>query len=108
MPTTASTTSASMGTGLVLSGGAGQRSAPAWMGSPSGTSVTGHALPGGQASDQASWWARPVPATTTDKSSAGHAEAVGSASSHTGSPAPSLAVLHPGAPQRHSQISLTP
>ena len=59
----------------------------------------------GQASDQANWWARPVPATTTDRSDEGHAEAAGSVESHIGSPTPSLVVLHPGAPQRHSQIS---
>src|SRR3954454_24405592 len=34
----------------------------------------------------------------------GHAEAARSWMSHVGSPAPSLLVLHPGAPQRHSQI----
>jgi hypothetical protein len=37
----------------------------------------------GQASDQANWWARPVPATTTDRSE-GHAEAAGSVESHIG------------------------
>ncbi|HSL09404.1 MAG TPA: hypothetical protein VK887_15720, partial [Pseudonocardiaceae bacterium] len=41
-----------MGTGLVSFLGVGSTSAPAWMGTPSGTSVTGHAI-GGQASDQA-------------------------------------------------------
>src|SRR5829696_6071708 len=46
----------------------------------------------------------PVPATTTDRSDEGHAEAAGSVESHIGSPTPSLVVLHPGAPQRHSQI----
>jgi hypothetical protein len=45
-----------------------------------------------------------VPATTTDRSDEGHAEAAGSVESHIGSPPPSLLVLHPGAPQRHSQI----
>jgi hypothetical protein len=45
-----------------------------------------------------------VPATTTDRSDEGHAEAAGSVESHIGSPTPSLVVLHPGAPQRHSQI----
>src|SRR3954454_15805080 len=35
----------------------------------------------------------------------GHAEAARSWASHVGSPTPSLLVLHPGAPQRHSQIS---
>ena len=45
-----------------------------------------------------------MPATTTDGSSTGHAEAARSNKSHIGSPAPSLAVLLPGAPQRHSQI----
>ena len=43
-------------------------------------------------------------ATTTDRSNEGHAEAAGSVESHIGSPPPSLVVLHPGAPQRHSQI----
>ena len=43
-------------------------------------------------------------ATTTDRSEEGHAEAAGSVESHIGSPTPSLVVLHPGAPQRHSQI----
>ena len=33
-----------------------------------------------------------------------HAEAAGSVESHIGSPTPSLLVLHPGAPQQHSQI----
>ena len=33
-----------------------------------------------------------------------HAEAAGSVESHIGSPTPSLVVLHPRAPQRHSQI----
>jgi hypothetical protein len=46
----------------------------------------------------------PVPATTTDRLTTGHAEAARSCVSHVGSPAPSLAGLHPGAPQRHSQI----
>ena len=45
-----------------------------------------------------------MPATTTDRSDEGHAEAAGSVESHIGSPAPSLVVLHPGAPQQHSQI----
>ena len=60
---------------------------------------------GGQASDQANWWARPVPATTADRSEEGHAGAARSCASHAGSPTPRLVVLHPGAPQRHSQIS---
>ncbi|MDT7706926.1 MAG: hypothetical protein QOG20_2533 [Pseudonocardiales bacterium] len=75
-PTTASTSSASMGTGLVRPAGSGSASAPARVGSPSGTSVTGHAH-GRQASDQANRWARPVPATAADKSTARHAEAAG-------------------------------
>jgi hypothetical protein len=58
----------------------------------------------GHASDQANCWARPVPATTTDRSNEGHAEAAESVESHIGSPTPSLLVLHPGAPQQHSQI----
>jgi hypothetical protein len=74
-PTTASTTSANMGTGLVSFPGRRVTSAPAWMGSPSGTSVTGHAPRGGQASDQANQWARPVPATAADKSRPRHAKA---------------------------------
>jgi hypothetical protein len=45
-----------------------------------------------------------VPATTTDRSDERHAEAAGSVESHIGSPTPSLLVLHPGAPQQHSQI----
>jgi restriction system protein len=45
-----------------------------------------------------------VPATTTDRSLQGHAEAARYSPSHVGSPAPSLVVLHPGVPQRHSQI----
>ena len=49
-------------------------------------------------------WARPVSATTTDRSDERPAEAAGSVESHIESPTPSLAVLHPGAPQRHSQI----
>jgi len=40
----------------------------------------------------------------TDMSTERHAEAARSFSGHVGSPAPSLVVLHPGAPQRHSQI----
>ncbi|MCW2720428.1 MAG: hypothetical protein JWR81_4250 [Pseudonocardia sp.] len=52
-------------------------STSARVGSPSGTSVTGHAH-GRQASDQANRWARPVPATAADKSTARHAEAAGS------------------------------
>jgi hypothetical protein len=43
--------SAKLGTGLILPG-RWSWSAPAWMGSPSGISVMGHAI-GGQASDQA-------------------------------------------------------
>jgi hypothetical protein len=45
-----------------------------------------------------------VPVTTTDRSDERHAEAAGSVESHIESPTPSLLVLHPGAPQRHSQI----
>ena len=45
-----------------------------------------------------------MPATTTDRSEEGHAETAGSVESHIGPPTPSLLVLHPGAPQRHSQI----
>ena len=47
---------------------------------------------------------RPVPATMTDRSDERHAETAGSVESHIGPPTPSLLVLHPGAPQRHSQI----
>jgi hypothetical protein len=47
-----------------------------------------------------------VPATTTDRSDERHAEAAESVESHIGSPTPSLVVLHPGAPQRHSQTLL--
>src|SRR5689334_5140858 len=50
--------------------------------SPSGISVTGHAPRGGHASDQANWWARPVPATTADRSNRGHAAAARSSASH--------------------------
>ena len=46
----------------------------------------------------------PVPATATDKSTTRHAQTARFSVSHVGSPAPSLVVLHPGAPQRHSQI----
>ena len=42
--------------------------------------------------------------TPTDRSDDGHAAAAGSVVSHIGAPAPSLVVLHPGAPQQHSQI----
>ena len=56
------------------------------------------------ASDQANWWARPVPATAADASAEGHAETARWDASHAGSPTPSLVVLHPGAPQRHSQM----
>jgi IS30 family transposase len=45
-----------------------------------------------------------VPATTADWSSPRHAEAARSTTGHTGSPAPSLTIPRPGAPQRHSQI----
>ena len=45
-----------------------------------------------------------MPATTTDRSDERHAEAAESVESHIGSPTPSLVVLHPGAPERHSQI----
>ena len=45
-----------------------------------------------------------MPATTADRSNKRHAEAARSFASHAGSPTPSLVVLHPGAPQRHSQI----
>ena len=48
-----------------------------------------------------------MPATTTDRSDERHAEAAGSVESHIESPTPSLAVLHPGAPHRHSQIRNT-
>src|SRR5882757_10782840 len=100
---TVSTTSESMATGRLSFHGARSTSAPAWMGSPwwhicDGSRSRGHA------SNQANWWARPVPATTADRSGQGHAEAARSWLSHVGSPAPSLVVLHPGAPQRHSQI----
>jgi hypothetical protein len=48
---------------------------------------------------------RPVPVSTADESRPGHvAETARSFVSHAGTPAPSLLVLHPGAPQRHSQI----
>jgi putative transposase len=45
-----------------------------------------------------------VPTTTADRSNNGQAEAARSSASHAGSLTPSLVVLHPGAPQRHSQI----
>ena len=50
------------------------------------------------------WWARPVPATTADKSRPRHTTAARSFAGHTELPAPSLEHSHPGAPQRHSQI----
>src|SRR5215213_6826583 len=93
-----------MGTGLVLPEGSGSTSAPAWVEVTEWHICDGSRRKSGQASDQANWWARPVPATTTDRSEEGHAEAAGSVESHIGSPTPSLVVLHPGAPQRHSQI----
>jgi Reductase C-terminal len=45
-----------------------------------------------------------VPAIAVDRSREGHARAARSFAGHTGSPAPILAALHPGAPQQHSQI----
>src|SRR5450631_3396355 len=102
-PMTASTSSAKLGTGLVLSG-RGSWSAPAWMGSPSGISVMSHAN-GGQASDQAN---------LVGQAGAGNQSGQVVSKARHGrpdlpratlrSPAPSLAVLHPGAPQQHSQI----
>src|SRR4051794_19418278 len=57
-PTTASTTSASIGTGLVLPTGSGSKRHPPGRQPPSGTSVTGHALHGGQTSSRAAPHAR--------------------------------------------------
>jgi hypothetical protein len=51
----------------------------------------------------AKWWARPVLARATDRSTGRHATAK-SCMSHVGSPAPSLVVLYPGVPLRHSQV----
>src|SRR5215207_1518928 len=79
-------------------------SAPAWVEVTEWHICDGSRPSSGPASDQANWWAKPVPATTTDRSDEGHAEAAGSVESHIGSPTPSLVVLYPGAPQRHSQI----
>ncbi len=42
--------------------------APAWVGVTERHICDGSRPRGGQASDQANWWARPVPATTADKS----------------------------------------
>src|SRR5215204_4450478 len=79
-------------------------SAPAWVEVTEWHICDGSRPSSGQASDQANWWARPVPATTTDRSDEGHAETAESVESHIGSPTPSLVVLRPGAPQQHSQI----
>src|SRR5215213_7990607 len=93
-----------MGTGLVLPEGSGSTSAPAWVEVTEWHICDGSRPSSGQASDQANWWARPVSATTTDRSDERHAETAGSVESHIGPPTPSLLILHPGAPQRHSQI----
>src|SRR6476660_6962332 len=94
-----------MGTGRGPSSGERvKRSAPAWAEVTEWHICDGSRPQGGHASDQANWWARSVPATTADRSNTGHAEAARSSASHAGSPTPSLLVLHPGAPQRHSQI----
>ena len=85
-------------------GGSGSTSAPAWVGVTERHICDGSRPCGGQASDQANWWARPVSVSTTDESGPGHAEAARSFASHAETPTPSLVVLHPGAPQRHSQI----
>src|SRR6478752_10250922 len=45
----------------------------------------------GQASDQASWWARPALAPWEDKSTARHTEVARSAQSHSQAPPPILA-----------------
>ena len=66
--------------------------------------MTGHALEADRLLIRPTGGPGPVPATTTDRSDEGHAEAAGSVESHIESPTPSLVVLHPGAPQRHSQI----
>src|SRR6476659_3044196 len=88
---TASTSSASIGIGPRFSFQCwGRGSAPAWVESPNGISVMGHTPRRGQASDQASRWARPVPANQGDKSQERHAEAAGSCLSHPCSPAPIL------------------
>jgi hypothetical protein len=102
---TASTISANMATGRVLPMGNGQPLAPAWVRSPKRQICEGSRPRADKLLNQANWWARPVPATTTDRSTTGHAEAARSSLSHVGSPAPSLAVLHPGAPQRHTHRS---
>src|SRR5215213_2720681 len=93
-----------MGTGLVLPEGSGSTSAPARVEVTEWHICDGPRPSSGQASDQANWWARPVPATTTDRSDEGHAATAESVESHIGSPTPSLVVLRPGAPQQHSQI----
>ena len=104
-PTTASTSSASMGTGLVsFRGERVERSAPAWVG------VTERHICDGSRPRADRLLIRPTggpgrcrrPRRTGQTQ--GHAEAARSVASHVGSPAPSLVVLHPGAPQRHSQI----
>jgi len=61
-PMTASTSSDSMATGRLSFLKARSTSAPAWMGSPEWHICEG-SRSRGQASDQANWWARPVPAT---------------------------------------------
>src|SRR5581483_6519283 len=102
---TPSTISANMATGRVsFPVGNGQPLAPAWVRSPQRQICEGSRPRADRLLNQANWWARPVPATTTDKSCQRHATAAKSSESHIGSPAPSLAVLHPGTPQRHSQI----
>src|SRR4051794_31436086 len=102
---TPSTISANMATGRVsFPVGNGQTLAPAWVRSPQRQICEGSRPRADRLLNQANWWARPVPATTTDRSTTGHAEAARSLVSHVGSPAPSLVVLHPGVPQRHSQI----
>ena len=50
-------------------------SAPVWVGVTEWHICDGSRPRGGQASDQANWWARPVPAATMDKSKRRHAEA---------------------------------
>src|SRR4051794_32947880 len=95
-PTTASTISANIGIGRWSFPGQRSRSAPAWRGSPSGISVRSHAECG-QASDQASWWARPAPATTTDGSAERHAQAAGCHTSHV-----AITDAEPGGPPLRS------
>src|SRR3954453_14689236 len=104
-PTTASTSSASMGTGLVpFRWGAGQRSAPTWV------EVTERRICDGSRPQADRLLIKPTggPGRCRQPQQTRHGEGtrrrpdLGRVTPR--SPAPSLVVLHPGAPQRHSQI----